>query len=86
MLMLFTCSLGASEHEAVCESESQRALFAAIKGPMMGCESGNCNAGIALTFSPLSVYMVFQKSHGNLKMLFYLILAFNYTAYILYNI
>lgn len=52
MLMLLTCSLGTSEHEEISESESQGALFGAIKGPMMERQSSNCTAGVALTFNP----------------------------------
>lgn len=53
-------SLGAGEHEAARESESRRALFETITSPTVERESGNCAAGVALTFSPLPVYVKYR--------------------------
>lgn len=64
MLMLSARSLGASEHEAVRESESQRALFDTIKGPTVERKSGNCTAGVALTYHLLPVCMVSPQVSG----------------------
>lgn len=67
-------SLGAREHEAICQSQSERALLETIKGPTMGCQMGNCIAGVALTFSLLPDKKGSAKSPGSLQAIFDLIL------------
>lgn len=84
-LMFYTRRLGAGEHQAKCESESQSSLSGAIKGLTMESESGNCTAGVPLTFSTLLVFIVSPDSPGNLNVLFYILLTLNDTVSVLYN-